>query len=130
MYKNVSFKHILPLNSNEDVSLAMRIFHSRHSKNVNFNVSSVSKTNDLYINSNSRGTSLEDVAVFLRDLFSEVEIPETISFGFVNQNPSSEESGIAIFKPKVKGYHVVTARQLVEQHLNQDAFDKNLIELN
>jgi len=108
----------------------MRIFHSRHSKNVNFNVSSVSKTNDLYINSNSRGTSLEDVAVFLRDLFSEVEIPETISFGFVNQNPSSEESGIAIFKPKVKGYHVVTARQLVEQHLNQDAFDKNLIELN
>lgn len=130
MYKHVGFKMILPFNSKEDVSLAIRIFHARHGKNVNFSVTSITHENSVYVNSNSKGSSLEDIACFLRDVFSEVDIPETISFGFVNHNPSFEESGIAIFKPKVNGYHVVTAKQLIEQHINQDAFDKNLIELN
>jgi len=130
MYKTVGFKMILPLSSKEDVSLVVRIFHERHRTDANFSVSSIPSQSSIYINSNSRGSSLDEIAVFLRDVFSEVEIPETVSFGFVNHNPSLEESGIAIFKPKVKGYHVVTAQQLIEQHINQDAFNNGLIELN
>lgn len=130
MYSNVGFKHVLPFNSKEDVSLTIRIFHSRHRGKVNFSVSSVSNTNEIYINSNSRGSSLEDIGVFLRDVFSEVEIPETISFGFVNHNPTEEPSGIVIFKPKVSGFYVVTAKQLIEQHLNQNSFQNGIIEFN
>lgn len=131
MYTNIAFKHYITLNSREDVSLVTRIFQNRHRGNVNFSVNSMGKeSTDVYMTSISSGASLEHVANFFRDVFSEVEIPETISFGFVNHNPSQEQSGIAIFKPKIKGYYVVTAQQLIEQHLNQDAFAKDFIELN